>query len=269
MNTGMIVSCFWIALSSIQFFTACLAPGLREPGNATGAGKERIVLFPGESIGKVVIADWNSLLTGGRGEEPQEATGKIRVPAGKVAVLLYHGLPHPSGDRPVDFSSLDSLRPRDIEGFAVPFGRVEPRGLARIMRFGSLRMLGLSGFNHVGDDCLPVIGKLTGLRLLYLPETGVTDSGIRSLANLSDLEVLGLYGTGITDRGLEAIVKLGRLRVLDLSRTQVTDAGLKGLASLARLEKLDLSATAVSEKARKELKQKLPRLKIVFRQGER
>ncbi len=287
MNPGILVNCFWIGIWTMQFVTACLHLGAGPPARSAvpqiriagppanspdpltriaGPKEKRIVLFPEKSIGQVVFVESDRLLVDGGVGKPIEAEGRIIVPAGKGVILLYHGRPVPKGEAPVDFRALESLKEGDIQGIAVPFGKVEPGGLKTIARFGSLRYLGLSGFNGVGDECLAVIGKLSSLQVLFLPETKVTDKGIRLLAGLKDLEVLGLYGTGVTDRGVAEIAKLKKLRILDLSGTRVTDAGIARLAALDKLERLDLTGTRVSERAGSALKKQLPRLDIIFRE---
>ena len=56
---------------------------------------------------------------------------------------------------------------------------------------------------------------------------------------------------------------LTNLSELDLAVTEVTDAGLTRLKGLTNLSELDLSDTRVSDVGVNELRQTLPRLKIV------
>ena len=70
------------------------------------------------------------------------------------------------------------------------------------------------------------IGHLTGLRVLSLADTGVTDKGLEHLGSLCSLRALELRESSITSRGLAVLKDLPALEYLDL-HTGVTDAGLK------------------------------------------
>jgi hypothetical protein len=51
------------------------------------------------------------------------------------------------------------------------------------------------------------VGRLTGLKRLYLYDTKVTDAGLMHLAGLAQLELVILTGTGVTERGVEGLRK--------------------------------------------------------------
>ena len=59
----------------------------------------------------------------------------------------------------------------------------------------------------ITDAAMTEIGRLSNLVRLDVPETDVTDAGLRTLAKskLPELAVLNLYGTAISDRGLDQL----------------------------------------------------------------
>ena len=134
-----------------------------------------------------------------------------------------------------------------------------------------LQMLSLRD-STAGDEQLTHVGRLSGLRILDLHKTPITDAGIEHLRGLKRLQVIKLsafrvakkgFGVGdgamavladlpeiqsiagrltkVTDLGLEHLRRAESLRSLDLSGTQVSDAGMKHLADLPNLEHLSLS----------------------------
>lgn len=78
---------------------------------------------------------------------------------------------------------------------------------------------------------------------------GVTDAGIRHLAQLSRLRYLDLSGTSITDEGLAVVRALPELETLSLAWTRVTDAGVTNLAGCERLRNLNLQGTSTGDGA--------------------
>lgn len=62
-----------------------------------------------------------------------------------------------------------------------------------------------------------------------------------------EITSLHLAGTGVTDKGLKQLAELNNLATLDLQDTKVTDAGLKQLASLKKLTSLGLSEAQLSD----------------------
>ncbi len=128
-----------------------------------------------------------------------------------------------------------SLRPitpfdRDLEYTAAiagtDFGDAELRKLAAVGE--DLVWLDLSR-TGVTDAGLKVVAEMPNLERLDLRGTAVGDEGVRTLAGLPKLETLGLYGTGVTDAGLEALQELPSLERVYLGGTSVTEAGREAM----------------------------------------
>ncbi|MBN9524421.1 hypothetical protein J0H58_38890 [bacterium] len=83
----------------------------------------------------------------------------------------------------------------------------------------------------LGDAALAEVGKLTGLRVLFLTGTNVTDAGLKHLAGLRGLEELELADTRVTDASLAQLAKLPTLKTLRVNRTAVTEAGLRAIVA--------------------------------------
>jgi hypothetical protein len=78
----------------------------------------------------------------------------------------------------------------------------------------------------VNNEALTKTCHLTGLQELYLSNTIITNTGLKSLNCLTGLKRLYLYHTEITDKGLPHLYPLTWLRWLTFSGTKVTEKGL-------------------------------------------
>ncbi|MDQ1402588.1 MAG: hypothetical protein QOG03_904 [Actinomycetota bacterium] len=97
----------------------------------------------------------------------------------------------------------------------------------------------------IGNRQLADLTPLTGLKLLDLSGTQVTDAGLVHLLGMESLEHLSLWDTEISDAGLSVVGRLPALRFLGLGNTRVSDAGLRSLSGLAGLRVLQLWGTRV------------------------
>ena len=102
------------------------------------------------------------------------------------------------------------------------------------------------------------LASLTALRQLDLMTTQVSDLG--PLGNLTALEWLDVGATHVSD--LRPLGRLTGLQWLGVRATQVAD--LRPLGSLTALRWLDVRGTQTSEGAVKELRDALPRCKVIF-----
>jgi hypothetical protein len=83
------------------------------------------------------------------------------------------------------------------------------------------------------------ISRLTGLGILSLITTGITDEGLEHLRPLRSLRGLELMQASISNRGLAVLKDLPALEYLELN-TGVTDAGLKQIAQVSSLRWLHI-----------------------------
>ncbi len=86
------------------------------------------------------------------------------------------------------------------------------------------------------------------LRRLRLSHCGVTDEGLRHLAELTSLEWLDLSYSSVTDDGMPHIGKLKSLKRLDLAHTRVGGRGFHRLKPLEHLEVVHLAWAPVGDK---------------------
>jgi len=146
-------------------------------------------------------------------------------------------------------ASADALPQETFQVSLIMLGlnkRVDAAGLENLRGLTGLRVLTLYS-TPVTDAALESIRGLTGLERLQLDSTAVTDRGIECLAGLTRLEVLHVNATGVTDAGLVHLKGLTGLRELWLQNTAVSDAGLAELSRLTRLETLWLQNTKVTD----------------------
>ena len=88
------------------------------------------------------------------------------------------------------------------------------------------------------------------LKRLQLCRTGITDAGLKWIADLGELTSLDIEASQeqmeITDKGTVHIGTLTKLETLELKSTRITDAGLAQLKSLTRLKELCLNAAPLT-----------------------
>lgn len=127
------------------------------------------------------------------------ATGNIPVPIGDVVWLhlRYYD------DQPHDLAPLSALRPDDLYHLSLDL--------------------------PTPDSELRHVAHLTGLRRLFLSDTGTTDVGLRHVACLAGLDTLDLTYTDITDAGLPHLAQLTNLRQLHIGGVELTPASVAGL----------------------------------------
>lgn len=229
----------WALLVSVA--SVCIAAGIAfaqtrpvgtEPKrgeNAEQAKAGRVVHFPKDrSLGELKIQDagikrqvetfyhWiDNANWYDNAEYLCEATGDVKVPAGKRLALLV------APDAWRDLSALKELRPDD------------------------LYMLQICGSFQDGTKpdsrCMEYIAHLTGLRELFLYRTNITNRGIKHITGMNSLERLAIGGR-FNNLGFKSICQLKSLKGLYLGENGITNAGLKYLAGLTSLEELDLRA---------------------------
>ena len=110
--------------------------------------------------------------------------------------------------------------------------------------------VGLDAHGQMTDALLTQLTDMPHLTVLRLGGCqGVTDEGLRQLAQFPMLQQLDLSSTSITDRGLHVLRDLPNLRRLTLSWTRITDDSAVHLASLSAIEHVDLMGTRCGDGA--------------------
>ncbi len=151
-------------------------------------------------------------------------------------------------DEGVDEGVDEILRPlADLPGLTfllLECNEVGPTMAAALSGMKQLRFLRLKG--DLSDESVVPLSGLTGLQVLDLHGTRVTDGGLANLAGLENLEALDLADTVVLGHGLGHLAKLEKLRVLDLSNCKIAYSTLANLPPLPRLEALDLSGAMLN-----------------------
>lgn len=99
--------------------------------------------------------------------------------------------------------------------------------LSLIEHMPDLEKLNLRGA-LVGDDLMSGL-NLTGIKMLSLDGTRISDDALPHLSQLSNLVELNLTQTNVTDEGLLHLERLSQMEFLLLDRTRVTDDGIERL----------------------------------------
>jgi len=139
---------------------------------------------------------------------------------------------------PDDLSGLSELDPNDLFWLSV--------GTEMYLRTGA------------DPRIFEPLSRLTGLRILTLITTGITDEGLEHLRSLRSLRGLELMRPSISNRGLAVLKDLPALEYLELN-TGVTDEGLKQIAQVSSLRWLNIGDGNIWGPGLAELA-KLPRL---------
>jgi Leucine-rich repeat (LRR) protein len=181
--------------------------------NVQAEVKTHRVHFPSDrSMGTLYVLDWDRLETSSYSDWELlcEATGDVTVPAGKALRL---NLNKDAGD---DLSPLSALEPNDLQ------------------------MLFCYGVEIV-DDELRHLSRLTGLRELYLRDTGILGTGLKYLSGLHALRKIRVDNTHVGDNELAYLSNLPSLESLNLWLTPTGDVGMVHVGKITTLKSLVLS----------------------------
>ncbi|HSW01130.1 MAG TPA: hypothetical protein VLI39_13220 [Sedimentisphaerales bacterium] len=130
------------------------------------------------------------------------------------------------------FDLADRVRelPEDLSGLL----QLDPNDLFRLS-------VGSPMYQRTGADpgIFKPLSRLTGLQILSLSGTGITDAGLECLRPLRSLKALELTQFSLGTRGLAVMKDLPALEHLELC-VGVTDAGLKEVAQASNLRWLNL-----------------------------
>ncbi|MGD9680176.1 MAG: protein kinase [Candidatus Obscuribacterales bacterium] len=110
-----------------------------------------------------------------------------------------------------------------------------------------IRALYLGGTLISDAGLVDLASHMRSLSILRLPDTRVSDSGIKNIGLLKDLTELDLRGCNITDGGLKHLSSLKNLRVLDLSFCHLKGPGLQYLTQMSKLHTLNLRSTSIHD----------------------
>ena len=166
----------------------------------------------------------------------------------------------------VPLKALSGLKLEKLERLECP-RLVRDSPAMRISALVNLRQLTLgyaanpSGVHGFRDQDLYCLRSLEKLQVLRLQGPGITDEGIRHLADLNNLEVLMLGGSDrLTDAGL-ALLPDAKLQHLTVEDSRIRNRGLQALYRHRALGTLRISSPViVGRSAASELNRKLPLL---------
>jgi len=141
---------------------------------------------------------------------------------------------------PDDLSGLSELDPNDLFWLSVGTDMylragADPRIFEPISHLTGLGILSLSS-TGITDEGLEHLRSLRSLRGLELMQASIGSRGLAVLKDLPALEYLLI--TGVTDAGLKQIAQVSSLRWLNIVGGKMWGPGLAELAKLPRLERL-------------------------------
>ncbi|MCB1278843.1 lectin-like protein, partial [Prosthecobacter sp.] len=158
-------------------------------------------------------------------------------------------LAHLAGARKLDYLSIQNA------------GQFTGRGLDKLACTSSLTTLEVMG-SGLSDDGMRALANFRKLLTLHMNSKSVTDVGFAALAEVSSLNALNLTGTTFGDESAGSLAKLTKLTSLDLSDTKITDLGLKKLLPLKKLTSIRLNGTAVTLEAAADFQKQMPQCKV-------
>jgi hypothetical protein len=133
--------------------------------------------------------------------------------------------------------------------------RIKNADLKNLAAFKQLRDLSLwqTGVTNEGLKCLAELDSLQRLELHIC--NGISDDGMKELAALKQLRTLNISLTrhDLTDRGVKELVALKQLQTLHIGSYHVTDASLKEIATMPDLKTLGLKCHSMTGEGLKHL----------------
>jgi hypothetical protein len=274
------VSAGVILLLTWGLFTGLRANAASSPDSGTAAAPTRVLHFPlDKCLGRLSVEDPNlgsSYLELGRdlslplGLDPKRvclggnsdfvglARGDVAVPAGRniylttilrplqedfaqLSPLKRKFLRNRLSSDPEDLSGLSGLGPNDLYKLNVHSmlarADADRRVLAPISHLTGLQILTLSE-TGITNEQMKYLKPLRSLRALELSrEFSIGNAGMAALKDLPELEYLDL-DTDLTDAGLKHVGQLPTLRWLRIRTGKIYGPGLAELANLPHLERL-------------------------------
>ncbi len=109
-------------------------------------------------------------------------------------------------------------------------GSLTPTGMLSFAELPALESLRVEGA-RLGVDHFKELAKTENIKILDLPNSGLTDESLRHLVKMQSLESLGLQGNPITAKGLLELKVLPNLKNMRLSKGVVSVEDAKGLRS--------------------------------------
>jgi len=208
----------------------------------------RVLSFPsGQCMGNLYLEPetgpgWDPEHVGllGEWEYLSAAQGDVRVPEDRNVKLWVR-----LALSPRESAKLRAQDPQAHQLTVADRTRKDPDDLSGLSEIepNDLFWLSVSTEMYLRTDADPgifePISHLTGLRILTLSSTGITDEGLEHLRSLRSLRALELMQASISNRGLAVLMDLPALEYLELN-TGLTDAGLKQIAQLSNLRWLNI-----------------------------
>ena len=259
-SVGAIVLVTWGLVTGLQADEiTLLTPNL--PPGAT-----RVLSFPsGQCTGNLYLEpesgpgwDPKCVRLNGEWEHHGAAQGDVRVPEDRNIKLWVR-----LALSPRESAKLLALNPQAHQLTIADRTRKDPDDLSGLSELEPNDLFWLSVSTEMprtGADprIFEPLSRLTGLQILSLHTTGITDEGLEHLRSLRSLRGLELWQASISNRGLAFLIDLPALEYLQLD-TGVTDAGLKQIAQLSSLRWLNIVGGKMWGPGLAELA-KLPRL---------
>jgi beta-lactamase regulating signal transducer with metallopeptidase domain len=229
----------WIPIAVIYGLIAVLISSVAVTAQTLSQSPERILRFPTEyCVGKILIQDdtllrhietFHHWVDDAPWETLGPAMGEVRIPSGKrVELMLYSA----AWEKTEKMFPLKSLKADDIHSLIISTGWPE------------------HAKTPFTDKCIPYIQHLTGLKVLNLNGTAVTQQGLKLLSNMKQLEQITVPDN-LTNGGLAALVKIQSLKAIysqRLCRHRLTDQGIGLLRQLPHLEELELLGEGLTDK---------------------
>jgi len=137
---------------------------------------------------------------------------------------------------------------RQLKGLYLhPSSETTSAVFANLEHLTELRELSIRRAKKIDDRGSEVLGRLLHLRILWLPDTSISDETLAHLTGLTNLEWIDLSGTNVEGHGLTHLAGLTRLKMLDLGRTPLNDSHLHLISQFPRLLLLRLGKSEITD----------------------
>lgn len=120
----------------------------------------------------------------------------------------------------------------------------------------------------IRDEDLVHVQRLENIKTLYLPNTSVTDAGLRDhVSKMKTLVNLYLVGSKVTEDGLQYLLELDKLKVLYIGDLPIGDEVLETIAQLDGLVGLSLDRTQITDEGISQHIATMPNISMLFLRG--
>lgn len=137
---------------------------------------------------------------------------------------------------------------KKMDTFHSPYSDINDESLQYLHLLPKLKTVTLLGCSGITDAGMKFLAQCRNLEEAHLSEVPITDKGIEYLIACSSLKKLWIDGTKVSGKGISRIAELKNLEWIRLNGLPINDVSVEKLQSLKNLSYFEASGTEITDK---------------------